>query len=651
MASTKIAKLWVNHVSMTGDPSRHMAYLIDGHQLAPDGRPQIWTKSLPKNCKTDNATLVAHWRGIHDQFLSERATPGSMIHHNAKITVRQFVINLPNCISDEQVNKLAKAVLQDFPRHIPVSMVLHKTSNRGKQHTHLQGLFSYRNGGYGAINDEFRLNITGLMKWTVRRELTNLGYEVDQGSPGCGINTKERRWLNAQGTVEQRRNPRIMTALSEKAESPRLKAYCAKQAEVMTARVSSLSVSVDDTLKIMTTMETITDLLVTYTQHDNSQRGQSGGDQPQAANQPLTQQQLELALMECEKMAAYEEKFKEYQVLKQRSRNTNVPITVLIKFKERPFRAHLISLYSNGSPLSELAEYVAIFYGVVGLSPQTLRKILQRCDKEAWAAATESYQNHRQVKPSCKNAPSPLQENEMRHHITFDGLSILDAGKSVPPIQISHGDIGTPPVLDGSVTDYLVRWHPRLRSLALDFIMRQHALLFPYEDGDEARARLETLMSDRCAVPVHDETAPDGLWRHGDALRLELALKAPAFKIINHDPKSLIEFAVTEMIRNAYRRLHALEKPLTEWFFSVFLQTSQPTQIPFDVLYTHAIEQTRPTPAEASKIMRENAIFWKAELQSLGNQYLMATVPDPRLMTLQNAALYQQLKRFLGEET
>jgi hypothetical protein len=105
------------------------------------------------------------------------------------------------------------------------------------------------------------------------------------------------------------------------------------------------------------------------------------------------------------------------------------------------------------------------------------------------------------------------------------------------------------------------------------------------------------------------------------------------------------------MIRNAYRRLHALEKPLTEWFFSVFLQTSQPTQIPFDVLYTHAIEQTRPTPAEASKIMRENAIFWKAELQSLGNQYLMATVPDPRLMTLQNAALYQQLKRFLGEET
>ena len=97
-------------------------------------------------------------------------------------------------------------------------------------------------------------------------------------------------------------------------------------------------------------------------------------------------------------MAAYEEKFKEYQVLKQRSRNTNVPITVLIKFKERAFRAHLISLHSNGSPLSELSEYVAIFYGVVGLTPQQLRKILQRCDREAWDAAANSYQNHRQAK-------------------------------------------------------------------------------------------------------------------------------------------------------------------------------------------------------------------------------------------------------------
>jgi uncharacterized protein (DUF736 family) len=48
--------------------------------------------------------------------------------------------------------------------------------------------------------------------------------------------------------------------------------------------------------------------------------------------------------------------------------------------------------------------------------------------------------------------------------------------------------------------------------------------------------------------------------------------------------------------------------------------------------------------------MRENGTFWKAELQSLGNQFLQATIADPRLLTLQNAALYQQIKRYFNEE-
>jgi hypothetical protein len=104
------------------------------------------------------------------------------------------------------------------------------------------------------------------------------------------------------------------------------------------------------------------------------------------------------------------------------------------------------------------------------------------------------------------------------------------------------------------------------------------------------------------------------------------------------------------MIRNAYRRLHALEKPLVEFFFNIFLQTIQPTQIPTDILISHAVDGKRPTPAEAGDIMRENGTFWKSELQSLGNQFLQATIDDPRLLTLQNAALYQQIKRYFNEE-
>ena len=238
----------------------------------------------------------------------------------------------------------------------------------------------------------------------------------------------------------------------------------------------------------------------------------------------------------------------------------------------------------------------------------------------------------------------------MRHHIKFDGLRLFDIGQSVPPVQINHDEWKTPPELGGSVVDFLVRHNSRLRSMALDFIMRQHCLLFPYEDGTEASGRLEALLGSGCPVPTRDEALEGELWRFGDVLRLELVLKAPAIKLVERTSCALTVFAVTEMVRNGYRRLHALERPLTEWFFSVFMQTTQPTQIPFDVLHGHAVGCSRPTPSESVKIMRENGVFWKAEIQSLGNQYLQATVSDPKLMTLQNAALYQQLKRFFGEE-
>jgi len=238
----------------------------------------------------------------------------------------------------------------------------------------------------------------------------------------------------------------------------------------------------------------------------------------------------------------------------------------------------------------------------------------------------------------------------MRHHIEFDGLRILDIGQAVPPVPINHEQIGTPNELGGSVVDFLVRQHAKLRSLTIDHLLGQHCLLFPYEDGQEARDRLEILLSPQCAEKTSGETSCADQWRAGDALRLDLVLRSPGLSTIEHSPRPLMEFAITEMTRNSYRRLHALEHPLAEWFFNVFLQATQPTQIPLDVLYNYAVEHTRPTPAEAAKIMHENASFWKAELQSLGNQYLQAAISDPKLLVLQNAALYQQLKRFFGEE-
>jgi hypothetical protein len=291
----KTAKLWVNHLSMSGDPSQHISYLTNGHQLSADERPRVWTKSIPKACKSSRTSLVSHWRGIYKKFIDERSTQGSSVHHNAKVTARQFVINLPNDISDAQVNKLAKIVLKDFPRHIPVSMVLHRTSNRGKQHLHLQGLFSYRNGGYSSIQEKFRLDITKQMKATVAVELTKQGYHVDHGRPRS-INNKERQWLNAQGSVEQRRNPRFMAALSATAKSSRLHAYCKKQASVMRERMT-VALSSDTLLDNLNAMD---ELFTIYPMEaDKSVREISARDRPHGLTTQLTVKSLKHQLIKA----------------------------------------------------------------------------------------------------------------------------------------------------------------------------------------------------------------------------------------------------------------------------------------------------------------------------------------------------------------
>lgn len=96
-------------------------------------------------------------------------------------------------------------------------------------------------------------------------------------------------------------------------------------------------------------------------------------------------------------MGSYEEKFQEYQVIKERARRTGVPIATLLRFKDRDLRNHLITLHSSGEPLAGLAEYLNAFYQT-SVTPQQLRKILKRSDQEAWSSAAESYRRHRQMK-------------------------------------------------------------------------------------------------------------------------------------------------------------------------------------------------------------------------------------------------------------
>lgn len=95
--------------------------------------------------------------------------------------------------------------------------------------------------------------------------------------------------------------------------------------------------------------------------------------------------------------ANFEKRYQEYLKVKSRARGLGMPMSILLRFKERSFRHHLITLHGNGSPLSDLTQYLGAMYGIE-IQPQQLRKILQRSDKEAWDAAVMDYRQYRAVK-------------------------------------------------------------------------------------------------------------------------------------------------------------------------------------------------------------------------------------------------------------
>ena len=100
-------------------------------------------------------------------------------------------------------------------------------------------------------------------------------------------------------------------------------------------------------------------------------------------------------------MEPFDQNYKEYLILKNLSRSTEVPITTLRRLKDRQLRAHLLTLHSNGSPLSELSDYIGAYYDIV-VTPQQLRKVLQRTDQEAWKTAANDYRQHREIKKQEK---------------------------------------------------------------------------------------------------------------------------------------------------------------------------------------------------------------------------------------------------------
>mgnify|MGYP000883458227 CR=1 FL=1 len=94
---------------------------------------------------------------------------------------------------------------------------------------------------------------------------------------------------------------------------------------------------------------------------------------------------------------AYENRFEEYLILKNLAVKTGVRVQELRKLSDRAFRAHLMTLHTEGQPLSGITHYLEAFYSIT-ISPQQLKKIFRLTGGQEWTTAEGSYQQYRQVR-------------------------------------------------------------------------------------------------------------------------------------------------------------------------------------------------------------------------------------------------------------
>ena len=201
---SRIAKPCTLFTTMTGSPGDHIRYLFDGHGM--DGHEhQVWTKGIPKAAR-ELAKIDAYWDAIHEKWQEHTAT-------HAKMTGKQIFIALPNDITNDEIAKVAKAVLKTVPQHHPATMAVHYTSGKdGKPNIHLHGVLSVRRGGYGKTNDEYRLNSRILAKQAVDSTLQKCGYTIGQNTKV--VKTRPQRFevqrLRRKHTEAQLKSPEFL---------------------------------------------------------------------------------------------------------------------------------------------------------------------------------------------------------------------------------------------------------------------------------------------------------------------------------------------------------------------------------------------------------------------------------------------------------
>ena len=193
-----------------------------------------------------------------------------------------------------------------------------------------------------------------------------------------------------------------------------------------------------------------------------------------------------------------------------------------------------------------------------------------------------------------------------------------------------------------SIKDAVTIHWELLREEAFQMLVERHLEAFPYETEEEVRAGFLWLCGPEGAVKGKEEK-----WRTGDATRAELLIEAPEVNACK-TVEEVLDSALTEMLRNIIRRLHAHEAPLVLYAFQVFQQATQPTQLPVFLLLKSARKQA-VSPKEILQVVKERPEFWKSELLDIATSFISSMPGDPEAKTMQVASVYQRIKALYEE--
>ena len=231
----------------------------------------------------------------------------------------------------------------------------------------------------------------------------------------------------------------------------------------------------------------------------------------------------------------------------------------------------------------------------------------------------------------------------MRHKLHLDALSVIDPGFVIKYERFDMAGIVSTNKTEPAA-ELIRHYYNELREEAFKRVVDRHCEVFQYEQPHEVAKTFKILCGPYKTTPKKSNAS----WRTGDVCKPEHIADSPDVK----SAKSLqdtLSAALTEMMRNIYRRLHAHEYPGFEQVLAVFQQATQPTQFPAWLLLKIANEEEVPQH-EYMGVVQSRPEFWRSELLDLCSQWVAASPGDPEAKLMQIAGFYNKIKEFFVAE-